>query len=117
MTTTRTETDSFGGIDVQADKYWGAQTQRSLTNFNIGGETLPLPFIRALGIVKKAAALTNLALDDLAPKIGYDNAAKAAKTAHENGTTLREEAVALGFVTAEEFDALVRPEDMVGPTT
>ncbi len=51
----------------------------------------------------------------LAPKIGYDNAAKVAKTAHRNGTTLREEAVALGFVTAEEFDALVRPEKMIGP--
>lgn len=69
MTATRTETDSFGRIDVPADKYWGAQTQRSMTNFKIGGETLPLPFIRALGMVKKAAALTNLALNDLDPKI------------------------------------------------
>ncbi len=51
----------------------------------------------------------------LAPKIGYDNAAKVAKTAHKNGTTLREEAVALGFVSAEEFDAIVRPEKMIGP--
>jgi fumarate hydratase class II len=51
----------------------------------------------------------------LAPKIGYDNATKVAKTAHRNGTTLREEAVALGFVTAEEFDAIVRPENMIGP--
>jgi fumarate hydratase class II len=51
----------------------------------------------------------------LAPKIGYDNATKVAKTAHKNGTTLREEAVNLGFVTAEEFDEIVRPEDMVGP--
>ncbi|MHA1554845.1 MAG: class II fumarate hydratase [Alphaproteobacteria bacterium] len=52
----------------------------------------------------------------LAPKIGYDRAAEIAKTAHRNGTTLREEAVALGYVTAEEFDALVRPEDMIGPS-
>ena len=51
----------------------------------------------------------------LAPKIGYDNAAKVAKTAHKNGTTLKEEAVKLGFVTAEEFDRLVRPEDMIHP--
>ena len=51
----------------------------------------------------------------LAPKIGYDNAAKVAKTAHKNGTTLKEEAVKLGFVTAQEFDRLVRPEDMIHP--
>jgi fumarate hydratase class II len=51
----------------------------------------------------------------LAPKIGYDNAAKIAKTAHKNGTTLREEAVRLGLVTEAEFDAAVRPEDMIGP--
>jgi fumarate hydratase class II len=51
----------------------------------------------------------------LAPKIGYDNAAKIAKTAHKNGTTLKEEAVKSGLVTPEEFDRLVRPEDMIGP--
>jgi fumarate hydratase class II len=51
----------------------------------------------------------------LAPTIGYDNATKVAKTAHRNGTTLREEAIALGFVDAETFDRVVRPEDMVGP--
>ena len=51
----------------------------------------------------------------LAPKIGYDNAAKIAKTAHKNGTTLKEEAVKGGYVTAEEFDRLVRPEDMIHP--
>ncbi len=51
----------------------------------------------------------------LAPKIGYDNAAKVAKTAHANGTTLKEEAVRLGFVTEQEFDRLVRPEKMVRP--
>jgi fumarate hydratase class II len=50
----------------------------------------------------------------LAPKIGYDNAAKVAKSAHRNGTTLREEAVGGGYVTAEEFDALVRAEKMIG---
>jgi fumarate hydratase, class II len=51
----------------------------------------------------------------LAPKIGYDNAAKLAKTAHKKGTTLREEAVRHGFVTEDEFDAIVRPEHMIGP--
>ena len=51
----------------------------------------------------------------LAPKIGYDNAAKIAKTAHKNGTTLKEEAVKGNYVTAEEFDRLVRPEDMISP--
>ncbi|MBX3523988.1 MAG: class II fumarate hydratase, partial [Xanthobacteraceae bacterium] len=51
----------------------------------------------------------------LAPKIGYDNAAKIAKTAHKKGTTLREEAVGGGFISNEEFDALVRPEKMIGP--
>jgi fumarate hydratase class II len=51
----------------------------------------------------------------LSPKIGYDNASKVAKAAHANGTTLREEAVKLGFVSADEFDRIVRPERMVGP--
>ena len=51
----------------------------------------------------------------LAPKIGYDNAAKIAKTAHKNGTTLRQEAVGGGYVTEAEFDAIVRPEKMIGP--
>jgi len=51
----------------------------------------------------------------LAPKIGYDAAAKIAKTAHKNGTTLKEEAVKGGYVTAEEFDAVVKPQDMIAP--
>jgi fumarate hydratase class II len=51
----------------------------------------------------------------LAPKIGYDNAAKIAKTAHKNGTTLKEEAVGGGYVTSAEFDAVVKPEDMIAP--
>ncbi|MBX2804721.1 MAG: class II fumarate hydratase [Hyphomicrobiales bacterium] len=62
---TRTETDSFGPLEVPADKYWGAQTQRSLGNFKIGGETMPLPLIRALGIIKKCAATANAELDKL----------------------------------------------------
>ncbi len=51
----------------------------------------------------------------LNPHIGYDKAAKIAKTAHKNGTTLKEEAVKLGYLTAEQFDEWVRPEDMLGP--
>ncbi|TCV71718.1 lyase family enzyme, partial [Methylomonas methanica] len=57
---TRVETDSFGEIAVPADKYWGAQTQRSLQHFKIGSERLPRPLIRALGIVKRCAALANV---------------------------------------------------------
>ena len=56
---TRTETDTFGPIEVPANRYWGAQTQRSLGNFKIGGERMPLPLIRALGIIKWAAAQAN----------------------------------------------------------
>ncbi len=63
--TTRTETDTFGPIEVDDTKYWGAQAQRSLGNFKIGWEKQPLPVVRALGIVKRAAAETNLALGKL----------------------------------------------------
>src|SRR5262249_41329511 len=59
MATTRTETDSMGAIEVLADRYWGAQTQRSLHHFKIGGERFPREMIRALGLVKKAAAIVN----------------------------------------------------------
>ncbi len=58
----RIETDSFGEIEVPADKYWGAQTQRSTENFRIGGDRFPREMIRALGILKKAAAITNAQL-------------------------------------------------------
>ena len=68
--TTRTETDTFGPIEVDNSKYWGAQAQRSLGNFKIGWEKQPLPIVRALGIVKRAAAETNMALGKLDPKIG-----------------------------------------------
>ena len=70
MTQSRTETDSFGPLEVPADKYWGAQTQRSLGNFKIGRETMPEPMIRALGIVKMAAAKANMSLDNLDSDIG-----------------------------------------------
>ncbi len=77
MATTRTETDSFGPLDVPADRYWGAQTQRSLGNFKIGTETMPAPLIRALGIVKRSAALANKSLDNLDPRLA-DAITKAA---------------------------------------
>jgi fumarate hydratase class II len=67
---TRMESDSIGQIAVPAEHYWGAQTQRSLENFKIGGEVMPAPLVRALAIQKKAAALTNMDQGDLDPKIG-----------------------------------------------
>ncbi len=65
MADMRTETDSFGPLKVPSDKYWGAQTARSLMNFDIGDETMPVPLVCALGIIKLAAAQTNHALDNL----------------------------------------------------
>ncbi|MFN4062490.1 MAG: class II fumarate hydratase [Paracoccus hibiscisoli] len=65
MTKTRTETDSFGPLEVDASKYWGAQTQRSIINFPIGWERQPVPIIRALGAIKLAAARVNRANGDL----------------------------------------------------
>jgi fumarate hydratase class II len=59
MTATRTETDSFGPLEVPADKYWGAQTQRSIMNFPIGWEKQPVAIVRALGVIKKACAMEN----------------------------------------------------------
>uniref|UniRef100_UPI003B52BD17 class II fumarate hydratase n=1 Tax=Roseovarius indicus TaxID=540747 RepID=UPI003B52BD17 len=59
MTDTRTETDSFGPLEVPADKYWGAQTQRSIMNFPIGWEKQPVAVVRALGVIKKACAMAN----------------------------------------------------------
>ncbi|WGM38401.1 class II fumarate hydratase [Caulobacter sp. NIBR1757] len=63
--TTRTETDTFGPIEVDASRYWGAQSQRSIGNFKIGWEKQPLPVVRALGIVKRAAAEANASLGRL----------------------------------------------------
>jgi len=70
MTATRTETDSFGPIDVPADRYWGAQTQRSVGNFPIGWERMPVALIRALGVIKSAAAKVNMDFGDLDPALG-----------------------------------------------
>ena len=66
-TGTRKETDSMGEIAVAADKYWGAQTERSLHHFSIGAEHFPRPLIRAFGLIKKAAALVNGELGTLPP--------------------------------------------------
>jgi len=70
MSKTRTETDTFGPIEVDATRYWGAQAERSRNNFKIGWEKQPAPVIRALGIIKRAAAETNMGLGKLDPKIG-----------------------------------------------
>jgi len=77
MTATRTETDSFGPLEVPADKYWGAQTQRSIMNFPIGWERQPVAIIRALGVIKKACALVNIAQGDMEAEIGNTIAAAA----------------------------------------
>jgi fumarate hydratase, class II len=69
-TNTRIERDSMGEIAVAADRYWGAQTQRSLENFRIGSERMPVPLIRALALEKKAAALANMAMGELDPRLG-----------------------------------------------
>ena len=74
---TRTETDSFGPLEVPADKYWGAQTQRSIINFPIGWERQPVAIIRARGVIKKACALVNVAQGDLDPGLGKTIAAAA----------------------------------------
>ncbi len=70
MTKTRTETDSFGPLEVPADKYWGAQTQRSIINFPIGWEKQPVAIVRALGVIKQAAAQVNMATGNLDPALG-----------------------------------------------
>ncbi|AYE86242.1 class II fumarate hydratase [Sulfitobacter sp. D7] len=65
MADTRTETDSFGPLEVPSDKYWGAQTQRSIINFPIGWEKQPIAIVRALGVIKKACAQANVAQGSL----------------------------------------------------
>src|ERR1700687_544089 len=64
----RIESDSMGEIEVPADKYWGAQTERSLLHFNIGNDVMPREMIRAFGVLKKAAALVNQDLGKLPPE-------------------------------------------------
>src|SRR3954452_18260959 len=74
---TRIETDTFGPIEVPSDRLWGAQTQRSLQNFRIGGERMPIPLVHALALVKQAAALVNKDLGGLEPRVA-DAIAEAA---------------------------------------
>ncbi|NVK12715.1 MAG: class II fumarate hydratase [Rhodobacteraceae bacterium] len=69
MSATRTETDSFGPLEVPAEKYWGAQTQRSIMNFPIGWEKQPVAIVRALGVIKQACAMANKASGKLDAKI------------------------------------------------
>jgi fumarate hydratase class II len=78
---TRTETDAIGPIDVPADRYWGAQTERTLRNFKIAGPRMPLPLIHALGILKQAAARTNAALGVLDPALATAIAQAASEVA------------------------------------
>ncbi len=80
--TFRTETDTFGPIEVPADRYWGAQAQRSLGNFKIGWEKQPASIVRALGVVKRAAAEVNMDLGRLDPKLG-ETIVKAAQEVAE----------------------------------
>lgn len=70
MTQTRAESDSFGILQVPADKYWGAQTQRSLMNFPIGWEHQPVAIVRALGVIKKACAMANVTLGSMDEDLG-----------------------------------------------
>ena len=70
MSEMRTETDSFGPLEVPSDKYFGAQSARSLINFPIGVETMPAAMVRALGVIKRSAALTNMSLGTLDDKVG-----------------------------------------------
>ncbi|HTN13486.1 MAG TPA: class II fumarate hydratase [Sphingomonadaceae bacterium] len=81
MADTRIETDTFGEIAVPADRLWGAQTQRSLENFRIGGERIPLPVIHALGVIKQAAARVNARLGLLDPHLADAIASAAAEVA------------------------------------
>jgi fumarate hydratase class II len=81
MTATRTETDSFGPLEVPSDRYWGAQTQRSILNFPIGWEKQPVAIVRALGVIKQAAAEVNMAQGDLDPALGKAIVAAAAEVA------------------------------------
>ena len=81
MQATRTETDSFGPLEVPADRYWGAQTQRSLKNFPIGWERQPVAIVRALGIIKQAAATVNMGQGKLDEILGAAIVQAAAEVA------------------------------------
>ena len=82
MTKTRVETDSFGQLDVPCDKYWGAQTQRSLINFPIGWEKQPIAIVRALGVIKQGCAMANTDLGKLHADKGKAIQAAASEVAN-----------------------------------
>ena len=82
MTKTRVETDSFGPLDVPCDKYWGAQTQRSLINFPIGWEKQPIAIVRALGVIKQGCAMANTDLGKLDADKGKAIQAAASEVAN-----------------------------------
>ncbi len=88
MAQTRTETDSFGPLEVPADKYWGAQTQRSIMNFPIGWEKQPVAIVRALGVIKKACAQANMATGKLDATLG--NAIIAGRRRSDRGQVRRQ---------------------------
>ena len=70
MSNVRIESDTMGELEVPADRYYGCQTARSLLNFDIGHDTMPVGVVRAFGILKQAAAKTNVALNQLEPEVG-----------------------------------------------
>ena len=87
MTATRSETDSFGPLEVPADKYWGAQTQRSIQNFPIGWERQPVAVVRALGVIKKACALANKAQGTLDARYGRRHRRRRGEVVEGRSTT------------------------------
>ncbi len=118
----RHETDSMGGIDVPADRYWGAQTQRSLVHFSIGDDRMPKAVYHAYGYVKKAAALVNAAAgrlpqwkaDAIARAADEAIAAAIAHKAHAENLTLKKAALQSGYIDEKQFDESVDPEKMIG---
>ncbi len=83
---TRIEHDTMGEVAVPSEALWGAQTQRSLQNFKIGNERLPRPMIRAMGLVKKAAALTNAELNQIPKNCHAISWMRQMKSSAGNGT-------------------------------
>src|SRR5882762_9042188 len=110
----RTEKDTFGPIEVPADKLWGAQTQRSLTNFKISGERMPVALIRAMATVKKAAALVNLdlgTLDDEFPLVVWQTGSGTQTNMNVNEVLANRASELLGGERGE--GRLVHPNDDV----
>ena len=88
MSQTRTETDSFGPLEVPSEKYWGAQTQRSIINFPIGWEKQPVAIIRALGVIKQAGAEANKSAGNLDEKLLMPLSKQQPKLLKVNLTTI-----------------------------